>query len=111
MLVRALALPPQKGKDFVVVGCSYLEEGDINHRINTKLASALGVPMVLMYTCTDRSTPESIFQDVVISKRELTEGDNVVDLSGVIVNRVPMDKCAPVGVLPLRTSAARPSAH
>ena len=76
-------------------GCSFLgDEGDMNHTWNTRLASALGTPMLLLQKCSPDSTPTSIFQSIMMTIRELTEGDNVVDLSGVIINQIPEGKCA-----------------
>eukprot|EP00854_Cymbomonas_tetramitiformis_P005265 gene5265-6400_t len=78
------------GKDFVLVGQMTFAVESMD--INVKVASDLGVPVTFLTTCREHSTVHSIFQEVSLSKGELTDNDNNVKLLGVFVNRVPPEK-------------------
>ena len=52
----------RKGKDFVLVGCSYLQKGDLNFAVNSALAAVMNTPMLLVHTYNPQHTPLSCFQ-------------------------------------------------
>jgi BioD-like phosphotransacetylase family protein len=80
----------RKDKHFVMVGCSFLQKGDINFAVNSVLSTVMNAPMLLVHSYSDMHTPLSCFQDIALCKRDLDEHYSTVQLSGVFINRVPM---------------------
>ena len=79
------------GKEFVLVSGAELPAE--SHDWNTKICGVLNLPMAMLldWNKSDENPLESVYQQLMMSRAELSVDGNNVDLAGVMVNRIPAD--------------------